>query len=135
MLVEREWPDGRDYEVALSYRVSTEGDMAANEWRARREIASYLRVEFYARWLSDLGHAATVENVRKQDDLDAMARTLPDDLVDDLVIVGEPSRCRRLLEDVRRAGATPLVLPAVKPGDQDAALATLAAVAPELGRT
>lgn len=115
--------------VAAYVRVATSIGGGA-EWQIRREIASYLRIGSYRRCLEEMGYAGRVGNVPVAGDLDAMARRVPDELVADVTVLGDPATCVGVLQQMIRDRVTPLVVPAVAAGDEEGFEETARAVAP-----
>jgi alkanesulfonate monooxygenase SsuD/methylene tetrahydromethanopterin reductase-like flavin-dependent oxidoreductase (luciferase family) len=118
------------YEVALPLRVAVDGVGEGAERRFRRELASYVGVGPYARWLDGLGHDDVVAAVAAGATLEERAALLPDAFVADMWASGDAAACRRTLDEVRADGVTPLVVPVIDPGDVAAFRATAAALAP-----
>jgi alkanesulfonate monooxygenase SsuD/methylene tetrahydromethanopterin reductase-like flavin-dependent oxidoreductase (luciferase family) len=129
-LVRTETPRDRDYEVAVALRLIVGPGQADAEWRFRREIASYLRIDHYAAWIRNFGFESEVEFVRSQRTLNEMARALPDHLVEDLVLTGSAERCRAEISKAQRDGATVLLIPDAAPGDVAATADQFTALAP-----
>lgn len=120
-----------DHEVVLMVRAG--GDDADTEWRLRRELASYLGVDGYARFFEQHGYHDVVASITGKPTLDAKARALPDALVHDVAILARSSDASRSLEQVRVAGATPLIVPVCRPGDAASFGAVAQALAPSAG--
>lgn len=99
-----------DFEIALPIRIGFDADAEA---RFRREAASYLRVPAYASSIAQQGYPDVVA----QGELQAMADALPDGFVADMGILADH---RGALDEMRRDGVSPLLVPIVAPGDLDA---------------
>lgn len=80
-----------------------------------REVASYCRVDVYARNFERSGY--DLAGVRAASSLDDAVDRLPDGLVDEVVIVGDAGHCRERLSQLAAVGVSPLVMAA---GSDDA---------------
>lgn len=115
------------------------GDLSA---LARRFIVSYAIVDVYNRSLADQGFGAAASAIAERwaaGDRKGAVDEVPDDMVDELMIVGDAEECRGRLQRFRAAGVTtPVVLPFSLPGGPDElterARATMLAVAPAAAR-
>jgi probable F420-dependent oxidoreductase len=107
----------RCFEVTTLVRVSVEGEAPGGLGRLRKELASYLRLEQYSRWLAGFGYPDAVEA------LHASAGPLPrvaqvsDELLADVSVIGDARSCRGQLQQMGEAGVTPLIIPDVAVGD------------------
>lgn len=75
-----------------------------------REVASYCRVDVYARNFERSGY--DLEGVRAAGTLDDAVDRLPDGLVDEVVITGAADYCRERLARLASLGVSPLVMAA-----------------------
>lgn len=98
---------GSGYATLLSQRVCispTEDDLLS----IRREIASYCRVGVYAASLARSGW----DLVKLQEaPADQAADHLPDELLQELVIMGSAEECRDRIDAIASAGVRPVVVP------------------------
>lgn len=95
------------FEVQLLLRVAVEPD-AGDLTSLRRELAGYLRVPVYSQALEGF---FDLEPVTNAPDVATAADRLPEDVVDQLAVVGSAAGCRARLERLVSRGVTPLVLP------------------------
>ena len=102
-------------EVAALVRVSVLDEAPGGERRLRKELASYLRVEQYMRWIEGMGYE--LEHIKRASDLEEMASQVPSDLLRDVSVLGDVQSCRAQLEQMCAAGVTPLVIPDTPVGD------------------
>lgn len=100
---------GKGFENVLITRVCVDPD-DDDRHKIEREVASYCRVDVYARNFERCGY--DIGGVRAADGLDAAVDRLPDGLVEEVVITGSPDHCRQRLAAYASAGVTPLVMPA-----------------------
>lgn len=118
-----------EFSVSTLVRVAvTDTDDA--RWRLRREMASYLRFDQYRGWLADLGYADAVASVDQGGTLDERARLIPDDLLEEIAVIGDQDLCRAQLAELFDAGVTPLVLPVASVDRPDLVESVVRAVAP-----
>jgi probable F420-dependent oxidoreductase len=129
-LADAERPGDRPFEMALPIRVALADDLDEQMPRFRREVASYLRVPVYARWLRELGWDEVVDSISDLGSLQAMAEALPDAFVEDMGLFGDADECGEKIAAMRADGVTPLLIPVVEPGDITAFEKTIAALAP-----
>lgn len=100
---------GPGFESVLLTRVCVEP--TDDDWRKiEREVASYCRVDAYARNFERCGYDVT--GVAAADGLDGAAARLPAGLVDEVVVTGSPAHCRERLSAFAAAGVAPLVMAA-----------------------
>jgi len=99
---------GEEFEVTLLVRTCVDPSDADLD-AMTRELASYARIDAYARQFRALGF--DLDPVHDAPDLDTAARRLPDGMLETIEVIGGPGDCRERLESYRRAGVTPLVLP------------------------
>jgi alkanesulfonate monooxygenase SsuD/methylene tetrahydromethanopterin reductase-like flavin-dependent oxidoreductase (luciferase family) len=110
----------RPFEVMLTQRMCldpTEDDITA----VRREIASYCRVEVYARSLAR--HGWDVSPIAACSDRDQAADAVPAELLHELVVIGSAPECRARFARMSRAGLNPVVVPAGRPDQTERILA------------
>lgn len=122
-------PSGR-FEVTTLVRVSVEVESPGGESRLRRELASYLRLQQYSRWLTGFGYGGALAALQGASGLDEMATRVPDDLLREVSVLGDARSCRSQLEQMCAAGVTPLVIPDVPVGDMPAMERVIRAIAP-----
>ncbi|HEY8622081.1 MAG TPA: LLM class F420-dependent oxidoreductase [Dermatophilaceae bacterium] len=120
----------RRFEVTTLVRVSVEGEASGGVSRLRKELASYLRFEQYSRWLAGLGYGDAVTALHGEPGLEERAAQVPDDLLQDVSVIGNARSCRAQLEEMCAAGVTPLVIPDVPVGDMIAMERVIRAIAP-----
>jgi alkanesulfonate monooxygenase SsuD/methylene tetrahydromethanopterin reductase-like flavin-dependent oxidoreductase (luciferase family) len=100
------------FEVMLTQRMCldpTDEDLSA----VRQEIASYCRVEVYARSLAR--HGWDVSGIAACSDRDQAADALPAELLHELVVIGSAPECRARFARMSRSGLNPVVVPAGRP--------------------
>lgn len=101
----------------------------------RRLIAAYLTVDAYAEFHRWLGRGAALQplwDLWRAGDRKAAAASVPDEVVDALVLHGSPAQCRHQIGAYLGAGVELPVL-AVLPTPEQTDAASLAAVLAELG--
>lgn len=96
-------------------RVALDGGEDEIEARIRREMASYLRIEQYRNWLLSLGLDDSLFS--GGEDLDSIATRLPAEFVDDIAIMGDANRCKAKLDQLKKSGIDPIVVPSIAAGD------------------
>lgn len=93
------------------------GENERSETTARRHIAGYLTVPVYAAFQEWLGRSAALEDLWRlwaDGDRKGATAAIPDDVVDSLVITGDPERCAAGIQRYIDAGldaVTVLLLP------------------------
>ena len=95
----------------------------------RRAAAAYLTVPVYAayhEWLGRGDVVAKLGSLWKSGDRKAAVESIPDEVVDDLVIHGSPEECREHIERYREAGVTTPVLALMHADDLRTAVRQLA---------
>lgn len=120
----------RRFEVTTLVRVSVQGEAPGGTGRLRKELASYLRLEQYSRWLAGLGYGDALAALPGQCELEEMAAQIPEDLLRDVSVIGDALSCRAQLERMCAAGVTPLVIPDVPVGDMVVLERVIRAIAP-----
>lgn len=120
----------RRFEVTTLVRVSVQGQAPGGVGRLRKELASYLRLEQYSRWLAGLGYGQALAALQGASGLEEMAPRVPDDLLHDVSVIGDARSCRAQLEQMCAAGVTPLVIPDVPVGDMMALERVIRAISP-----
>ena len=90
-----------------------------------REVASYCRVDVYARSFERCGYETS--GVRAADGLASAVAELPPGLADEVVIAGSADHCRERLAGIAAAGVTPIVMAA---GTDDSIVRILGRVDP-----
>lgn len=120
-------PPTEAFEVTTLVRVSVDSSGKGEE-RLRKELASYLRVDQYRRWLHSLG--LPLPDVADGAPIAVTSRQIPSDVLSDIAILGDSGACRRQLEEMCQAGVTPIVIPDAEVGDLGSLLRTVEAVAP-----
>jgi probable F420-dependent oxidoreductase len=122
---------GPDCELAARIFVCPTPDAAAAREIGRRLIAAYLTVPVYAAFHAWLGRAEALKPM--QDAWDAGDRraalaAIPDGLVDELVVHGEPGACRERVAEYQAQGLhTPIIAIIPAPGvDMTTAVRALA---------
>jgi alkanesulfonate monooxygenase SsuD/methylene tetrahydromethanopterin reductase-like flavin-dependent oxidoreductase (luciferase family) len=98
---------GPQFETVLTQRVCvspSKEDLVS----IRREIASYCRVEVYAASLARQGW--DLDGLRSVAP-DRAADALPDELLHELVVIGNEQECRDRFDALSRAGVTPVAVP------------------------
>ncbi len=107
---------GRDpeaLEVVCRIFVMVTDDVEAARTRARREIAAYLTTPVYEAFHLWLGRGEALrpmtEAWRAGDRRGAVAQ-IPDQAIDDLLVIGTPEQCRRRIQEYVEGGVTTPVL-------------------------
>jgi len=101
----------RNFEIAMSFicAVSDKEPDKARE-RAAKTVAFYVSVgKYYAKFLSENGFQAEVENIRSaygKGGADAAAKLVPDNMLDSLAICGSREECRKSLTRFLDVGIT-----------------------------
>lgn len=121
-------PPTGTFEVTSLVRVSIDQESEAGERRLRKELASYLRVDQYRRWLDSL--QLPLADAAPTDPVAAIAARIPNVVLTDIAIMGDPASCREQLQQMCDAGVTPIVMPDAEVGDTASILRTVKAVAP-----
>lgn len=104
---------GEGKEIVARLFVAPTADRATARAIARRAIAAYLTVPVYAAFHEWLGRADQLEGLWshwRSGDRKAALDAIPDEVVDALVIHGDPGECREHVERYREAGVTTPVL-------------------------
>jgi probable F420-dependent oxidoreductase len=114
---------GSGKELAARIFVAPTGDAETARAVGRFAIAAYLTVPVYRAFHEWLGRAELMQPMQDAwaaGDRKAALEAIPDELVDDLVVHGEPAACRERIREYVDAGITTPVL-AVLPVGVDAA--------------
>ncbi|MFI5888791.1 LLM class F420-dependent oxidoreductase [Actinoplanes sp. NPDC051513] len=125
-----------DFEVAARIFVCPTDDAAFARNVGRRLIAAYLTVPAYAafhRWLGRDEVLTPMWRAWAAGERKAALATIPDDVVDDLIVHGTPDQCRAKVERYAAAGVTVPVMallptPTIEAGGPTALLETLTAL-------
>jgi 5,10-methylenetetrahydromethanopterin reductase len=104
------------------------GRIDPDRGHARRLIAAKLLDASAAAQIDALGRAPELARLRALADPDAVARELPDELVDELAAAGTPDQVKRTLDAVAEAGADSIAFVPIGP-DPDEQLRLLAGMA------
>jgi F420-dependent oxidoreductase-like protein len=109
----------KDFEVAASAQIVITDDPAAAIEQLRPVVALYAggmgaaSMNFHADVFARMGYGAVVEEIgalfragRKED----AARAVPDELVDEIAIIGAPDQVRARIKEWERAGVTMLLV-------------------------
>ncbi|MGZ4617789.1 MAG: LLM class F420-dependent oxidoreductase [Frankiaceae bacterium] len=110
-----------DPEIVARIFVCPTADAETARRTARMAIAAYLTVPAYAAFHEWLGRAEALRGLWDNwaaGDRRAALTAIPDAVVDELVVWGEPARCREQVARYARAGITAPVI-ALLPGDYD----------------
>ena len=129
---------GGDFDVVARIFVCPTADAEYARTTARRMIAAYLTVPAYAEFHRWLGREEVLEPVWKAwaaGDRRAALAAIPDDLVDELIVHGEPEQCRDHVLAYAKAGVTVPVMallptPELTAGGPQALSALLPRLAP-----
>jgi probable F420-dependent oxidoreductase len=123
---------GPDFEVAARIFVCPTDDAEYARMIGRRLIAAYLTVPAYAafhRWLGRAEVLTPMWEAWSAGNRKAAVASIPDDLVDALIVHGTPDACRAQVEAYAKAGVTVPVMALLPTPELDAggapALATL----------
>ena len=122
---------GDDCELVARIFVCPTTDAEAARGIGRRLIAAYMTVPVYAAFQAWLGRAEVLKPMQDAwaagDRRGALA-AIPDDLVDELVVHGEPEACRERVAEYQTQGLdTPVVAITPAPGVEVAAMVPLLA--------
>ena len=127
-------PQQVDMATLLSCTVSADLDEARQQMRPI--VVNYVLFPRYGRLMAEAGFPGEVEAMRQalvEGDRERALRLVPDDLIDQITLVGGPERCRQRLQEYRGAGITlPIVAP--RSSGENAktrAMETIRACAPE----
>lgn len=107
--------EGRDTPPEIVARLFVIPSTDVNEVRAhaKRAIAAYLNVDVYAKFHAWLGRGALLDamwTAWRSGDRKAAVAAVPDSLVDELFIYGNPDECRdRIAEYVKHGVTTPVL--------------------------
>jgi probable F420-dependent oxidoreductase len=126
------------FEVAARIFVCPTDDAAYARTIGRRLIAAYLTVPAYAafhRWLGRAGVMTPMWEAWSAGDRKTAVASIPDDLVDALIVHGTPDACRAQVEAYAKAGVTVPVMALLPTPELDASGApALTALLTALGR-
>ncbi|HZN72958.1 MAG TPA: LLM class F420-dependent oxidoreductase [Micromonosporaceae bacterium] len=104
---------GEDFEVVARIFVCPTADVTHARAVGRRLIATYLNVPAYAefhRWLGRTDVLAPMWSAWAAGDRRGAAEAVPDDVVDALVVHGDPANCREQVREYVTAGiGTPVI--------------------------
>lgn len=125
---------GSDKEIVARIFCIPVSDRATALEIGRRAIAAYLNVPVYAKFHEWLGRGDMLHGMWskwRDGDRKGALEEIPEALVDDLLCIGPPERCReRVMRYVENGVHTP-ALALLHPGDDGDLRATLRALAPE----
>jgi probable F420-dependent oxidoreductase len=128
----------RDFEVAARIFVCPTDDADHARRVGRRMIAAYLTVPAYAefhRWLGRGDALAPMWRAWSSGDRKGALAAIPDEVVDELIVHGEPDECRAKVQRYADAGVTvPVMALLPTPDLQTGGPAALAARIRDLGR-
>src|SRR5262245_32918897 len=111
-----------DVEVSLLIPAFVHDDLPIAREAAREFLVHYAGMPHYAKAFAASGFAAEMDGVRRAvaaGDTAAAMTSLSDALLDEVVLVGPPGRCRERLAGFREAGVTWATLGPQRVGDQD----------------
>jgi probable F420-dependent oxidoreductase len=121
---------GSEKEIVARLFVAPSADAERVRESARQSIAAYLNVPVYAAfhdWLGRSPQLAAMQFAWKAGDRKRALREIPDALVDELIIHGEPAACREHIARYVECGVDTPVIQFVGPGlDPRAAIRALA---------
>ncbi len=95
----------------LSAYISDDLEAARNS--ARELISGYMGYKYYRNLLSNLGYHEEIAQIQKgleRNDSQSVRSAISDAMVDEIALVGPPSRCRERLEAFRSTGVQMLIL-------------------------
>lgn len=111
---------GPDIELVARVFVCPTEDARSARTMARRLIAGYLTVPAYAKFHEWLGRGpalAPLQRLWAAGDRKAAAASIPDEVVDDLVVHGDPDTCRARIREYLTAGLDTAILAVLPVGD------------------
>lgn len=114
-------------EATAFVRVALSDGGGDPEFRIRKEMASYLRIEQYRNWLVSLGLKESAFSF--EGGIEAAAGLLPSEFVNDIAIIGDRKSCRSKLSELMDSGIVPIVVPSTAAGDLEGFRAVMAAFA------
>jgi probable F420-dependent oxidoreductase len=120
---------GRPFRVLALVRVAVTSDGDHAERPLRRELASYMRIGPYARWLESRGFSAEVEAASSAVSLDDQANALSDAFVRDVSVMGDATACRAQLRQLTDLGIETIVVPTTADQSLDEVVRVVHAVA------
>ncbi len=122
---------GDDCELVARLFVCPTADAGLAREAGRRLIAAYLTVPVYAAYQAWLGRAEALKPMQDAwaaGDRKGALAAVPDDLVDELMVHGEPAACRERIAEYRDQGLdTPVIAIIPVPGVEPAAMVPLLA--------
>jgi probable F420-dependent oxidoreductase len=131
-------PANPDFDVVARIFVCPTADAAYARTVGRRMITAYLTVPAYAefhRWLGREPVLGPVWQAWAAGDRRGALAAIPDALVDELIVHGEPERCREQVEAYAKAGvAVPVMALLPTPELEQGGAKALSALLPRLGR-
>ncbi|HEX9999072.1 MAG TPA: LLM class F420-dependent oxidoreductase [Actinoplanes sp.] len=131
-------PAAPDFEVTARIFVCPTSDTEHARSVGRRMIAAYLTVPAYAafhRWLGRGDFLDPMWTAWSAGDRKAALAAIPDEVVDDLIVHGDPAECRAKVEAYTQAGVKiPVMALLPTPGSQQPNPATLITLLTALGR-
>ena len=117
---------GDDCELVARIFVCPTADAVLARQVGRRLIAAYMTVPVYAAYQAWLGRAEALKPMQDAwaaGDRKSALAAVPDDLVDELVVHGEPDACRERVAEYRAQGLdTPVIAIVPVPGVEPAAM-------------
>ena len=125
-----------DFECVMRVPVLLDEDPGVVAVAARRLLLSYAPVDVYARSLAAQGFGAEIAAIRKAwgaGDRRRAMELVSDEMIDELLIVGDAAHCRKRIDELRDAGVTtPVLLPMSFAGDASVRAERINAVVEEL---
>jgi probable F420-dependent oxidoreductase len=113
--------DPGELDCVIRLPVAVDEDEEVLNFMARRLVTSYAAVDVYNRSLSAQGfeaEASAVGDAWRGGDRDQANAAVTDDMLEQLLIMGDAASCRARLEEFRNAGVkTPVLLPFSVAGD------------------
>ncbi|MGH2695326.1 MAG: LLM class flavin-dependent oxidoreductase [Actinomycetota bacterium] len=113
--------DVAELDCVIRLPVAVEEDEEMMRFMARRLVTTYAAVDVYNRSLSAQGFEAEANAVKeawRTGDRDQANAAVTDDMMEQLLVMGDAASCRARLEEFRNAGVkTPVLLPVSVAGD------------------
>jgi probable F420-dependent oxidoreductase len=104
---ERAGKDAADVEIVSRHMVVVTEDKAAGRAAFRAGFVGYYATPVYNKFLAWAGYEEAAAEIRAgwaAKDRERTAAALPDELIDEIAIIGSPDECRELMRDYAKGG-------------------------------